>query len=158
MTPEHIIEYGKVISSQDSIVEVQINRPEACDNCPGKNACHTLSGGKLHKARVHNLCNCKPGDLVKIEIPAERLLFSAFLVYFFPAVSLLFGAVIGHFNYKITPFSRDLASVVFGIAAFVISVLIVFLFNLLKKETILPRAVEIISSVKTKPDSLDETS
>ncbi|MDA3863867.1 MAG: SoxR reducing system RseC family protein [Deltaproteobacteria bacterium] len=157
MSSECIIEYGKVISSQDAVAEVQINRPEACDNCPGKNACHTLSGGKIHKARVHNLCNCQPGDLVKIEIPADRLLFSAFLVYFFPAVSLLTGAIIGHFNYEITPFSRDLASVIFGISTFAISVLIVFLFNHFKNETILPRAVEIITSAKIKPDSSDET-
>lgn len=91
-----MLEIGKVISVDDDLVTVSVERKAACQNC---NRCggHLAFGGNSMIVKALKKGDPRPGDLVELELPNEDYLRVSFLLYLFPLLSLALGYAGGWF-------------------------------------------------------------
>ncbi|MBN2722778.1 MAG: SoxR reducing system RseC family protein [Deltaproteobacteria bacterium] len=141
-----IVQYGEVTHVSGDVLTVMVSRPDACNHCAANGACNTLSFGRQHSARARNRCDAKLGDHVEIVIKSSGLLKSAALVYLFPAMMLLIGALTGNFIAQKIGANMNLFSVLSGLGAFVLSVVIVYFVSSRPNWQVLPEAVRISDS------------
>ena len=115
-------EQGLIIDTNADIATVKTVRSAACESCDHKQNCGNGSDNKneMH-VKVQNNLGAKIGDTVIINIKTKSLLKVAFMLYIFPILCMIFGAVIGK---KIAPsftLDQSLASVLSGAIFFCIS-------------------------------------
>jgi sigma-E factor negative regulatory protein RseC len=82
-------------------VLVSTVRSGACASCTAKGMCHTAGGGGEAEVVANNAVNARVGDRVVISFQTGSLLKAMFLLYIFPILCLLAGAVLGN-NYANT--------------------------------------------------------
>lgn len=144
---ETIIQYGEVTGNDGDVLMVKVIRPDACNHCAAKGACHTMSFGREHFARAKNLCNAQKGDRVEIKIKPSGLLRSAALVYLFPAFMLLVGALAGHQLAVSKSLNTDVTAAISGISLFVISILVIWGLSFKNRNKILPEVTRIVTEI-----------
>jgi sigma-E factor negative regulatory protein RseC len=76
-------------------------RSGACASCTARGMCHTVGGGGEAEVIANNNANARVGDRVVISFQTGSLLKAMFLLYMFPILCLLIGALIGN-NYAYT--------------------------------------------------------
>jgi|YNPMSStandDraft_1061717.scaffolds.fasta_scaffold100233_1 positive regulator of sigma E activity len=112
-------EKGIVININKKYIEIEIKSDITfCDKCK---LCKQNTKTKILK--VLNPGGIKLGELVEIEIPEYKIIFSQFLLYGFPIIMLIFGFLfpdILKLNFK-----NEIISFSIGIIFFTISLLIV---------------------------------
>lgn len=79
-------------------VLVSTVRSGACESCTARGMCHSVGGGGEAEVIANNPANAGVGDRVLISFQTGSLLKAMFLLYIFPVICLLVGAVIGN-NY-----------------------------------------------------------
>jgi sigma-E factor negative regulatory protein RseC len=79
-------------------VLVSTVRSGACASCTARGMCHSVGGGGDAEVIANNAANARVGDRVVISFHTGSLLKAMFLLYMFPILCLLLGAVIGN-NY-----------------------------------------------------------
>jgi sigma-E factor negative regulatory protein RseC len=79
-------------------VLVSTVRSGACASCTARGMCNSVGGGGDAEVIANNAANARVGDRVVISFQTGSLLKVMFLLYMFPILCLLFGAVIGN-NY-----------------------------------------------------------
>jgi len=79
-------------------VLVSTVRSGACAACTARGMCHSVGGGGEAEVVANNAANARVGDRVVISFRTGSLLKAMFLLYMFPIMCLLAGAVIGN-NY-----------------------------------------------------------
>jgi len=79
-------------------VLVSTVRSGACAACRARGMCHSVGGGGEAEVVANNAANARVGDRVVISFRTGSLLKAMFLLYMFPIMCLLAGAVIGN-NY-----------------------------------------------------------
>lgn len=79
-------------------VLVSTVRSGACEACTARGMCHSVGGGGEAEVIANNSANAGVGDRVLISFQTGSLLKAMFLLYIFPVLCLLVGAVIGN-NY-----------------------------------------------------------
>ncbi len=90
-----------VIEVSEDLARVRVQRQSTCGGCQAKTACGTnafakVLGNKFSEVSVLNSIKAEPGDVVRIGLRESVMLKSALLVYVFPLMSLLFGALALH--------------------------------------------------------------
>lgn len=89
-------EKGVVIRIDTAATWVKTTPSGACESCASRGACHAMVGGeKEMEVPVLNPVGAKPGDLVVLKIDSSPLLKATFLIYLFPILLLMAGAVAG---------------------------------------------------------------
>ena len=91
---------GYVVAAAGDCATVEVRRTSACEGCHksaegGCSVC-TLMGGensRATRARVRNPLGAKPGDRVRIESPASRVLLWAAAVFLLPLGHALMDSV-----------------------------------------------------------------
>jgi sigma-E factor negative regulatory protein RseC len=86
-------EQGIVIKIHDSRAIVKTMRSGACESCSAKNSC--ISQGNEMEVEALNPAGAREGDRVVLEIKAGALLKATFLLYVFPVLCMIVGAVAG---------------------------------------------------------------
>jgi sigma-E factor negative regulatory protein RseC len=97
-----ICEQGKVVSTEDDFVFVEVIQQSSCQACSANKACGTKVLKGLFQTKRHYLklpfahLDRKPslGDQVEIEINEAALLKSSLLVYVVPLLSLVLFAIL----------------------------------------------------------------
>lgn len=84
-------EEGRIIKVEGNRAKVALAPKEACQSCK---LCHAGRQGEMI-IQVENPIGARVGDQVKLEIEAEEVLRSAFLLYGFPLLGLLIGFLVG---------------------------------------------------------------
>ncbi len=74
---------------------VKTTRTSACKSCSSRGACHT-GGGKEMEVEAINTARATVGDRIVLNIETGSLLKATFLLYVFPILAMLAGALIGH--------------------------------------------------------------
>lgn len=74
---------------------VQTERTAGCAGCSERNLCNSLGGGKDLEFIAVNPVGAKTGDTVLLNFKTGRLLQLSFLLYIFPVLVLVAGAVAG---------------------------------------------------------------
>jgi sigma-E factor negative regulatory protein RseC len=87
------IEQGIVVKMTPAGAVVKALRSEACESCSSKHSCH--SQGDEMEVQVVNPLGAREGDRVVFEIKTGSFLKATFLLYVFPILCMIFGAVLG---------------------------------------------------------------
>jgi positive regulator of sigma E activity len=87
-----MIERGKVIKNDGERIELEMHTGFSCEGC---SVCF-VDKNKRHILQVRQRLSIEPGDLVELEILPEFTIKSAFLLFFFPLLMLVFGYYLFH--------------------------------------------------------------
>ncbi|MBF0224043.1 MAG: SoxR reducing system RseC family protein [Desulfobacterales bacterium] len=141
-------EEGIVVNTENSIAWVKTVRSTACDACSSKDACHMTGGGKEMEVKVLNIVKANSGDKVLIEFETASFLKVIFLIYLFPTLCLITGAVIGQILES--KYNIGNASIMLGCLFLLISILYVIIRGkiLSKKTEYTPKLIKIIKKAK----------
>ena len=74
---------------------VKTTRSSACASCSSKDACQGGGGGKEMEVEAINSADARVGDRIVLNIQTASLLKATFLLYVFPILALIAGAVLG---------------------------------------------------------------
>jgi sigma-E factor negative regulatory protein RseC len=113
-------EQGVVIKTADHLAVVKTKRSEACEGCSSKDSCST-KGNDMEVDAVNRI-GAKIGDGVVIQIQTRPFLKATFLLYVFPIVCMILGAVLGE---KLAPhigFDKSALSAILGFLCFFLSI------------------------------------
>ena len=128
-------EQGLVIEVIDNIANIKVGRHSDCSNC---GAC---PGSDSVIISANNKIGAKVGDKVTFEMREDNVLKGAFIVFVLPLIIAFIGVLLGRFIGKYMGFNINVSQVIGGIAAFLLSMIFVKLFD---------RAATI--SEKSKPE------
>ena len=117
-------EEGIVTETMGRMAWVKTTRSSACNHCSAKNSCSAHGGGDSMLIKVENRVAARIGDRVLLTLKTKSLLKAAFLIYIFPILALLAGALIGaHFAEQMEANVSAIAAIVGG-SAFLAAILI----------------------------------
>ena len=85
----------KMGSSAAGTAWVKTTRSSACASCSSKDACHVGGGGKEMEVEAINTAGARVGDRIVLNIKTASLLKATFLLYVFPILAMIAGAVLG---------------------------------------------------------------
>lgn len=111
-------ETGVVTKINGPSAVVKTRRLAACEGCSEKSTCHSLGGVREMEVEAHNPVNAAVGDTVTLEFPTRRMLQLSLLLYIFPIVALLIGAIIGDRAAANFGMDESVLSAVAGFAGF----------------------------------------
>ncbi|MDM8549363.1 SoxR reducing system RseC family protein [Desulfobacterales bacterium HSG2] len=118
-------ETGIVTKLGSTTAWVKTTKTSACESCAAKDGCHTLGGGKEMEVEAINTAKAKVGDRVVIGFKDASLIKASFLIYIFPILSMIAGAVIGEKIAEVYGFTASALSVTGGFLFFLLAFLIV---------------------------------
>ena len=75
---------------------VATTKTDACKECSERNTCNAMGdSGKEIKVEAINLAGARVGDRIVLSFETASLLKAAFLLYVFPILCMLSGAIVG---------------------------------------------------------------
>ena len=111
-------EQGIVLRTDSEAAWVKTTRSSACQGCTARNSCHTLGNSQDMEVKAINIAGAKTGDRIVLSFETRSLLKATFLIYVFPIIFLVIGAVCGHMLAPFTSMSPSALSVLLGFAFF----------------------------------------
>jgi len=111
-------EQGIVLRTESEAAWVKTTRSSACQGCTARNSCHTLSDSKDMEVKALNLAGAREGDRIVLSFETKSLLKATFLIYVFPIIFLVVGAVIGQMLAPLVAFDPSALSVLLGFSCF----------------------------------------
>lgn len=117
-------EVGVVKGVQGRMATVSIERKAVCDQCTSGTCSVSAEGAKLEAV---NTIGAKVGDKVRVSLKAYSFIKGSIIVYVFPAMSLVAGAIVGkeYFADRFPSIDPEGVSALFGFGAFLLSFLVV---------------------------------
>jgi sigma-E factor negative regulatory protein RseC len=106
-------------------VLVSTVRSGACAACTARGMCQTVGGGGEAEVIANNAANARVGDRVVISFKTGSLLKAMFLLYLFPILCLLGGALIGNNYAYALQMDSSVSSAIIGFLSFGAAVLFV---------------------------------
>ena len=85
-----MIQSGLVVAIKEDLAVVRFERSEACSNC---RACQ-MGRTDMHDVSIPNLCGAQVGDMVQVELHADKLVKASAIVYIFPLAAFVLGLLI----------------------------------------------------------------
>jgi sigma-E factor negative regulatory protein RseC len=139
-------ERGIVTKVTDRTAWVKTSRTSACEGCTSRGSCHIAEGGKEMEVEAFNEVGAKVGDRIEISIASSSLLKVSFLLYVFPIILMLFGAIVGQSLAPRFDLNPSALSAAVGIGSFVIAFWIIRIKSnkLAQKEEYRPRIIRIL--------------
>ncbi len=120
-----ITEKGVIEEVTEKKASVRIQKTGSCENCADHAACHLRLGSeKPVLIEVYNELGAKTGDWVELSMPRYNVLKLSFMVYLFPVLALVVAAAVGAQWGGFLHLAPDVASIVFGGFALLLSFLI----------------------------------
>ena len=90
-----IREEGIVEEIRKNTAVIKIMRSSSCKHCADKDSCSVADRNMI--IEVKNSLNAKEGDRVEVSVPEGTFVKLSLMVYIFPVISLMAGAVLGNF-------------------------------------------------------------
>jgi sigma-E factor negative regulatory protein RseC len=97
---------------------VRTQRASGCAACSERGLCNSMGGGKDLEFLAANPVQAKQGDTVLLDFKSMRLIQLSFLIYIFPILLLVTGAVIGDHIAPAYGIDRSVGAAIFGFTAF----------------------------------------
>jgi len=100
-------------------------RATACEGCSERHLCHATSGDREIEVEAANPVHAEAGDTVMVAFKTNQLVRLAFMLYIFPIIALVIGAVLGdsiapNFGGDPSVFAAVFGFLFFGIALWAI--------------------------------------
>jgi len=120
-------EHGIVIRTDSAGAWVKTTKSGACEACSARGSCHSLSDHGEMEVNALNEAGAKVGDRIVLSFATAPLLKATFLLYVFPILLLIIGAVIGqetapYFQFNPSGFSAAVGFTFFFLAVLVIKI------------------------------------
>ncbi len=151
-------EEGFVIKLESATTaRVKTNKKSACAGCAARNSCNGM--GDDTEVEALNPAGAQVGDRILLRIETASLLKATFLLYLFPIICMLVGAVIGQRYASLIGFDASALSALLGFLFFFLSILFVkFKGNRMATHSAYrPKIVKILNPVKLEQDDLAQT-
>ncbi len=144
-----IEETGTIVELKSKQIAVVLcKKSSACKNCASMESCQIGSDNQSKLVEAHNLIGAEVGDEVRIATSTRSFLQSSFLLYIFPLVALLVGAVAGQLVGESLASGPDpnLLSAMIGLAFMIGAFLIIKVGSrAIPAENFMPRITAILS-------------
>ena len=118
-------EKGIVTRTDDGTAWVTTSRSSSCQGCSSRGACHASENEKEMEVRAVNAAGARVGQRVVVSFQTKSLLKVSFLLYVFPVIAMLFGAILGQETAPMAGIDPGVFSIVCGFLFFFLSVLVV---------------------------------
>ena len=109
-----ITENGIVTQTNRSTAWIKTIRSAACEGCSSKESCGTSHSAKAMIVTVKNTLGVEKGDQVVIGLETKPMMFLTFLLYVFPILLLLAGAIIGDSLAPVLDMNKSFCAMVLG--------------------------------------------
>ncbi|MCF6246823.1 MAG: SoxR reducing system RseC family protein [Desulfobacula sp.] len=113
-----ITEDGIVTTADTSTAWIKTTRSGACESCSSQKSCGTANSKTEMIVSVKNTLNVEQGDHVIIGLQTRPIMFLTFLLYVFPILMLIIGALIGDTISSTLDTNTSLTSMFFGFIFF----------------------------------------
>ncbi len=121
-----ITENGIVTQANSETAWIKTTRSAACESCSSKDSCGTNHHGSQEMiVTVKNTLSVEKGDPVVVGIESKPMLYLSFLLYVFPILLLVIGAVIGDSIAPSLNLDKPLSAMLLGFTCFGVAFLIV---------------------------------
>ena len=107
-------EQGTVIRIDTHTAWIKTTKTGACESCSAKSSCHALGGGKEVEVEAINEAGAHIGDQVVIGFETAALMKISFLLYIFPILGLIAGAIVGDALAPYFSMNNSLSSILIG--------------------------------------------
>ena len=107
-------EQGIVIRADTKTAWIKTTKTGSCDSCSAKSSCHTMGGGKEMEVEAINEAGARTGDQVIIGFETASLMKASFLIYIFPILGLIAGAIVGDTVAPYFSMSKSLSAILIG--------------------------------------------
>ena len=124
-----ITEEGIITGTVQNTAWVKTVRSKSCDSCDSKDSCAEGSKSREMIVQVENSLNAKAGDRVVIGFDSAPMLQLSFILYVFPIIFLITGAILGQNFASTMGMDESAASILVGLIFFALSFGLVRLFN-----------------------------
>ena len=111
-------EEGIVIKTGTNTAWVKTTRSSACKSCSARKGC-TSSGATNMEVEALNSANARVGDRIVLQMETGSLLKASFLLYIFPILCMLVGAVAAEAVADALGFSSSAMTPVIALVCFV---------------------------------------
>jgi sigma-E factor negative regulatory protein RseC len=147
-------EKGTVQRIEDGWAWVETRRTGSCENCSQKGHCHLSSDANSHMiVKAENVAQAQTGDEVEIYLNARTKLKGLFMVYIFPVLGLLIGAISGKGMSRLIGLNSDFGTVLtaFGGMAIAFFIARVLGFRMKENNELTPIVSRIIRRMQPGP-------
>jgi sigma-E factor negative regulatory protein RseC len=121
-----VTENGIVIEANASLAQIRGTRSGACQACSSKSTCGISDeSDKEVIVTVKNTLNVQKGDYVVVGMKSRPFLIVAFLLYVFPIILMIIGALIGNKIALSIGQASSLLSILTGVVFFVSSYIVI---------------------------------
>ncbi|UCF95171.1 MAG: SoxR reducing system RseC family protein [Desulfobacterales bacterium] len=111
-------EQGVVVKVDATTAWVKTVKSGACQGCTARGTCHAMGGSDDREVEALNAAGAAVGDRIVMSFETSSLLKVTFLLYLFPILVLLAGALIGQKLGPILDFNASAFSAIVGFASF----------------------------------------
>ena len=118
-------EQGVVIRIDSSTAWVKTVKSSACKGCTARGSCHSLGSSDDVEVKAINEAGAKVGDRIVLSLETSSLLKASFLLYVFPILLLLIGALMGQEIAPYLGFNPSGFSAIAGFSFFFAAVLVI---------------------------------
>ncbi len=118
-------EHGVVLRTDSDAAWVKTTRSSACQGCTAKKSCHSLNGSQDMEVKALNIAGAREGDRIVLSFETRSLFKATFLIYVFPIIFLIAGAMLGQMLATALAFSTSAFSVLLGFAFFFAALFII---------------------------------
>ncbi len=113
-----ITENGVVSDANGLTAWIKTIRSGACEGCSSKKSCGTVNNQKEQIVQVNNTLDVEKGDHVVIGLQSGPILYLTFLLYVFPIILMIIGALIGNTLAPTFDINPSILSMVLGFSFF----------------------------------------
>jgi sigma-E factor negative regulatory protein RseC len=123
-------EKGTVQRVENGWAWVETTRKGGCDRCSQKGHCHLVGDGSNRMIiKAENVARASSGDLVEVFLSTKTRLKGIFIVYMFPVLGLLAGAIVGSSFSKGFGWNGDGGTVLFAVSGLILAFLLAKVFE-----------------------------
>ena len=118
-------EQGIVIKTEFRTAWVKAVKSSDCAGCSARGSCHAMGGEDEMAVKAINEAGARVGDQIVLSFKSSSLLKATFLLYVFPILLLIIGAVVGQemapkFDFNPSGFSAIMGFIFFFAALLII--------------------------------------
>lgn len=148
-------EHGVVTKTESTSAWVKTVKSGACKDCSARGSCHSLSSSDEMEVKAINAAGAKVGDRIVLSFGTSSLFKATFLLYVFPILLLILGAVIGQ---QIAPsfgMNPSALSAIIGFSFFFAAVPVIKIManRMAKKNEYKPKIIKILTRTSQLPRS-----
>ena len=150
-------EQGIVIKADSRAAWVKTVKSGDCAGCTARGSCHSMGNSDAREVIAINEAGAKEGDRILLLFETSSLLKATFLLYVFPILLLILGAVLGQAMAPRLDFSPSGLSVLTGFSFFFAAVLVVKTRanKMARKKEYRPKVIKILARANRQDHGLD---